>query len=98
MRQAIVITGLLAVVVTGLLISHSPAAGQQNPTQGIVRWEYKVQSTFGVTIASSGPTDALERFEKLAEATQAFLNQHGDDRWELISVGEGLAIFKRPKK
>ncbi len=33
----------------------------------------------------------------ISHALQAILNQWGDEGWELVSVAENVAYFKRPK-
>ncbi len=77
-------------------------AGESEASLASGKWQYKVvgfREMAGIGDDKIGLKDLndhdLKRIRE--EAALSMLNQLGEDRWELVTVGDGYFYFKRPR-
>ncbi len=88
---------LLAVAVSGgLYLCASNAPKGSTRTQ---QWEYKVVSTIRTAIAAqrSDAKDLISGLEAISQGLENTFNTLGLEGWELVGLGDSVAVFKKPK-
>ncbi len=88
---------LFVVIVSGGFYLHTSSATQAFARTGTQQWEYKVVPTIDAAIAAgtSGAKDPMSALTSMSQELQKLFNSLGMSGWELVSMGEGIAVFKK---